>query len=461
MPKITRTDKWTIAATPSQRHQLQQTLGIYRDYVRLLIGVVWTHWPQIAKAQSQCFAVERLVHATAKNPSPRYGLFDRRFHKFPSYLRRAAIEAACGQVSSFVTRYAMWQSGRRKRRDALPPLRTNDNALNPPLYRGQCIKFDDAITAASIKVWNGSDWVWIDVPIKGKRNRHAIPTNKAQSPTLLIGKRVMLAIPFESFVKLPPRKGVQRVCALDLGINTTATASIITEDGTVVARQFFHRGADIDRRDKGLVQIRRKARQTMGAAGKLCKGFCSNAYRKGANRNRQMANHLSGEIVAFAIAHDATIIVFERLKHFRPRAGQKRSSLRQRFHGWLHRKLVTKVEERAEEACIRTEFVHPAGTSKYAFDGSGEVKRNPKNRALVTFANGKQYNADLSASYNIGARFFARTLGLSAGNGKACVSGKRSRTQPRIPVTLSTLWLHAQSGRAVEREAPSTVPSGT
>ncbi len=133
----------------------------------------------------------------------------------------------------------------------------------------------------------------------------------------------------------------------------------------------------------------------------------------------------------------------------------------QRFHGWLHRKLVAKVKERAEEACLRTEFVPPAGTSKYAFDGSGEVKRDPKKRALVTFPNSKRYDADLfCASYNIGARLFARMLGLSAGNGKACGSGRSSRTQLRIPVTPSTLWLRAQSSRAAEREAPSTAPSG-
>lgn len=96
-----------------------------QDKKRTKCGVVFA-------AESQCAAVERLVHATAKNPNQRYRLFDQRFPKFPSYLRRAAIEAACGQVSSFVTRYAMWQSGRRKRRAALPPLRTNENDLNKP-----------------------------------------------------------------------------------------------------------------------------------------------------------------------------------------------------------------------------------------------------------------------------------------------------------------------------------------
>ena len=48
------------------------------------------------------------------------------------------------------------------------------------------------------------------------------------------------------------------------------------------------------------------------------------------------------------------------------------------------------------------------GTSKLAFDGSGKVTRDKHNHSICTFANGKQYNCDLSASYNIGARFFLR-----------------------------------------------------
>ena len=457
MPKTTRTDKWKLAPSAAQQTMLRATMALYRRYVRALIGVVWVHFPEIQKAKSPCTAVERLMHSTAKNSFPTYRYFVTHFHKFPSYLRRAAIEAAIGQVSSFSTRYAEWQSGQRKRRTATPPRRTAENAMNPSLYRGQCIKFDDDYSTASIKVWNGRDWAWIEVPIAKKRQRHTVSTNKALSPSLLIdGARFQLAVPFENFAKLPKRSEVDRVCAIDLGINTTATASIVTASGTVVARRFFHRGTDIDRRDKGLSQISKKAHQTMGLGGQLGDGFCAHRYRKAVNRNREMVNRLSGEILAFALKHEARAIVFEHLRHFRPAAGKRGSSLRQRFHGWLHRKLADKVHERAEEACLRTEYVAPAGTSKFAYDGSGEVRRNPKNRALATFATGKCYNADLNASYNIGARFFARVLGLSGRRANAGVSGKSSRTPSRIPITLSSLWLHAQSGRVVSVDAATT-----
>ncbi|RGS13108.1 transposase [Blautia obeum] len=49
-------------------------------------------------------------------------------------------------------------------------------------------------------------------------------------------------------------------------------------------------------------------------------------------------------------------------------------------------------------------------TSRLACDGSGTVVRDPGNHSLCTFQNGKRYNCDLSASYNIGARYFIREL---------------------------------------------------
>ena len=461
MPKTIRTDKWSLRSTDAQRVMVRDTLALYRAYVRALVGVIWVHEREINQAQSACFAVERLIHATKKNPAPRYRYFGQKFKKFPSYLRRVAIEAALGQVSSFSSRYRKWASGMRGKRTAKPPRRTAENLMNPSLYRGQCVKFNDDHTVASIKLWSGSDWIWSDFPITARGKRHAVSRNKALSPALMAnGRRVQLAVPFEGAVELPAKKQVTRVCGVDLGINTTAVASIVTEAGTVVSRQFFHRGADIDRRDKGLRQISKKASLTMGRSGRLCEGFCAPIYAKAHRRNRDMINRLSGEILAFAQAHGASAIVLEHMKGFRPRGGRRHSTLRQRFHGWLHRKLSQKLAERATEAGMLTAHVTAAGTSKYAFDGSGIIRRDENNRALATFQNGKRYNADLSASYNIAARFFAKVLGLNGRRASASASGKSSRAEPRIPVTLSTLWLHAQARLGGDSEAATTSPQG-
>ncbi|MEJ8775524.1 hypothetical protein [Blautia sp. HCN-1074] len=49
-------------------------------------------------------------------------------------------------------------------------------------------------------------------------------------------------------------------------------------------------------------------------------------------------------------------------------------------------------------------------TSRLAYDGSGIVLRDWRNHSLCAFQTGKRYNCDLSASYNIGARYFIREL---------------------------------------------------
>ena len=59
---------------------------------------------------------------------------------------------------------------------------------------------------------------------------------------------------------------------------------------------------------------------------------------------------------------------------------------------------------------IRVFLINPKNTSALAFDGSGKVSRDNNNFSLCTFTSGKRYHCDLNASYNIGARYFLRTL---------------------------------------------------
>ena len=94
-------------------------------------------------------------------------------------------------------------------------------------------------------------------------------------------------------------------------------------------------------------------------------------------------------------------------------------------------------------------------TSSYAFDGSGKLKRNKDNYELAVFANAKQYNTDLSASYNIGAKFIDQLLG---GNSPEDLKGKSSCKSLRSPVTLSILWRLPPSS-IVELDPP-TSPQG-
>lgn len=234
----------------------------------------------------------------------------------------------------------------------------------------------------------------------------------------------------------PPCGGIDGTQQKPTLCPTLATASIVSSNGTVAARRFFHPAADIDRRDKRAAIIRGKARKT----GTLSKGFARQWYQKVQRINENMAQQVSRQLVNFALSEGADVIVLEDLKGWRPKGGKKRSGLRQRFHHWLHRRLATLIEHKMKEAGGKVTVVYARGTSSWAFDGSGRVKRDKKQYELATFASGKRYNADLNASYNIGARYWAWKHQLTRRKDGQVSGGQCTPGSPRMPVTLSTLW---------------------
>ncbi len=434
---IIRTDKWNLNPSAEQRLLFAQTVKVYRRLCRHLVGIIFTHWSELGGLSSQQVipAVERLIHQTAQNPNPRYSSIDRVFHKFPSYYRRAAIAFAVGQVSSFVTRYQEWQSGIRYPSDAKPPTLNSDTGCYPVLYKGQCYKLH-GFNSLEIKVFTGSDWIWTNVQISGLRERHTVDDNKLLSPSLIVNNKAChLSVPFECHpAKQQPDKNV---VAVDLGLNTTATVSVVSFDGTVIHREFIHPGRDIDRRDKRLKSVSTRARHTMGSCGKLHKGFCSNTYRKCRNINQQIAHIVSKGIVNIALQFNAEAIVFENLKGWKAKGGRKRSTLRQRFHGWLKAMIRDYTEMKWQEIGGKAIDVIAAYTSKLAYDGSGFVQRDSKNYALALFASGKRYNCDLNGSQNIAARGILQLVHRKDNEGRSSRSSGRS---PRSWACLCDLW---------------------
>ena len=77
---------------------------------------------------------------------------------------------------------------------------------------------------------------------------------------------------------------------------------------------------------------------------------------------------------------------------------------------WRKNYIQNIVAHKAHRNGIRISHICAWNTSKLAYDGSGAVTRDKDNYSLCTFNTGKRYNCDLSASYNIGARYFIREL---------------------------------------------------
>ncbi|MBC7622320.1 MAG: hypothetical protein H7232_02920 [Aeromicrobium sp.] len=140
--KLIRSEAHQLSASPDVQADVARTIKFYRAAVRALSTVIQTHWSAIANAPSKCFAIESLFHPTAKRPVVRYAILSRKLGKMPSYLRRAAIEAAYGAVSSYLSNYSNWLDDTERERGSRPP-RLGINNVNPPLYGGNMILIDD------------------------------------------------------------------------------------------------------------------------------------------------------------------------------------------------------------------------------------------------------------------------------------------------------------------------------
>ena len=122
--------------------------------------------------------------------------------------------------------------------------------------------------------------------------------------------------------------------------------------------------------------------------------------------NEELAKKTAAAIARFAEESGADVIVFEYLDM----KGRIRGKRKMRLHMWKKRGVQKICAHMAHRKGIRVSRVCAWNTSALAYDGSGDVERDPDNHSLCTFTNGKRYNCDLSASYNIGARYYIREL---------------------------------------------------
>ena len=170
-------------------------------------------------------------------------------------------------------------------------------------------------------------------------------------------------------------------------------------DGTVCARKFIGFADEKDRLWKVLNRIRKKNR---GHGPKSVGSLWKYAVRC----NEELSKKTAAAIVRFAQENHADVIVFEHLDM----KGKIRGKRKMRLHIWKKRGIQKTCAHMAHREGMRVAHVCAWKTSALAYDGSGKVERDPDNHSLCTFRNGKRYNCDLSASYNIGARYFIREL---------------------------------------------------
>ena len=386
-----------------QNIPIRQTLDVYRSAVSYLVEIyaqVWEELEGILEAKKRFNEAEHLIHTTKKNQA-RFD-FDIRFQKMPSYLRRAAIQHALGSVSSYKTRLGLWE--KTGQRESKPKLVYENHAM-PVFYRDVMYRENEnGKDAAYLKLYDGHDWKWFHVRLSHTDMEYLRKNwsgKKASAPTLERRyRKYFLRFSYTEDViltKVPIRE--QIICSVDLGINTDAVCTIMQSDGTVLGRKFINFSSEKDRMYRVLGRISRFQRKHGSVQVKS-----RWAYAK--RLNTELGRKIAGAVTGYAEENHADVIVFEYLEIKGKISGRKK----QKLHLWKKRDIQKRCEHQAHRRGMRISRICAWNTSRLAYDGSGTVVRDSGNHSLCTFQNGKRYNCDLSASYNIGARYFIREL---------------------------------------------------
>lgn len=381
---------------------LEASIRIYRDALRVLIPIIDDNWEILSKyefANQKYKCVENWIHNTRDNQAV-YN-FNEQFPKLPAYLRRSAIAKALGIVSSYRSNLENWNE---ERKGQAPKLSLTHYAY-PAYYKRDLFRnFDPIRQTIELKVFKNNDWVFETYKLKtsdctyyqkylaGKKQNVPIIQKK--------GRRFYATFSYEEETELVSEKSIDKICAIDLGLNTDATCSIMDKDGTVYARKFISFSKEHDQLNTQLGRIKRN--QKRGSRNN------KTLWRKVAGISQDIADKTARAILDFGTEHGVDVFVLEYLDF-------KGENTVKRAHFWRYKRIYKVLTHKAHQHGLRVARVNARNTSRLAFDGSGWSKRGREitpntPHALMQFPNGKMYNADLNASYNIGARYFIRHL---------------------------------------------------
>ena len=381
---------------------LEISIGLYRKALRMLIPIINDGWDSISECRhvnQKYNLIEKWIHNTRTNQA--LFDFDEQFPKFPTYLRRSAIAKALGIVSSYRSNLENWERGGKGQ----APKLSLTHFTYPAYYKGNLFRnFDPIHQTIELKVFKNGDWVYDVYQLKTSDCRYyqTYLTGKKQNVPIIQkkGRRFYATFSYEEETTLISEESIAKICAIDLGLNTDATCSIMAKDGTVYARKFISFSKEHDRLCTQLGRIKRN--QKRGSR------HNKTLWRKVAGISQDIADKTVKAILDFGNEHGVDAFVLEYLDF-------KGKSPVKRVHFWQYKRIYKVLSQKTHQHGLRVARVNARNTSRLAFDGSGWSKRGREidedtPYALIQFVTGKIYNADLNASYNIGARYFIKHL---------------------------------------------------
>lgn len=416
------------------------TLRIYRHAVDFFLSVILDEWDDIHFIKGDMYQkkhIEKLTIRTHKNPNPKYPFedADKTFYKMPCYLRRAAIAEALGKASSYKSNLSNWEADDPETR-GLAPAYPHAGYDYPALYRDNVYR-QTGDYEAQVKIFVRNTWDWVTVQLKKSDmdyinkhctgRKHCVPTLQKR------GKEWFLDFSFEEETKLPYTSVYgQTIAAVDLGINSAATVSVMKSDGTILGRHFLQLTKEQDSLIHAVNRIKKAQQHGARKTPRL--------WAKADGINDAIAVKTAQFIMDTAVLYNADVIVFEHLDL----NGKKHGSRKQRLHLWKSRYVQSMVYDKAHRLGMHVSHVNAWGTSRLAYDGSGRVLRGReagyRTNSICVFTTGKIYNCDLNASYNIGARYFVREILKSLpATARLAIGAEVPQCAKRSTCTLSAL----------------------
>ena len=381
---------------------LETSIELYRKALRILIPIINDGWDLISECRyvnQKYNLIEKWIHNTRTNRA-RFD-FDEQLPKFPTYLRRSAIAKALGIVSSYRSNLENWEQNR----NGQAPKLSLTHFAYPAYYKGNLFRnFDPIRQTIELKVFKNNDWVYETYKLKTSDCTYyqTYLSGKKQNVPIIQkkGRRFYANFSYEEETHLIPEESIGKICAVDLGLGTDATCSIMDKDGTVYARKFISFSKEHDQLHTQLGHIKRNQKRGSHHNKTL--------WRKVSGINQDIADKTARAILDFGNEHGVDAFALEYLDF-------KGKNTVKRAHFWRYKRIYKVLCHKAHQHGLRITRVNARNTSRLAFDGSGWSKRGREITmdtpySLMQFTTGKIYNADLNASYNIGARYFIKHL---------------------------------------------------
>jgi hypothetical protein len=172
MAKATTTIKQVLNHRSEQSAWFAATQALFNRVAAFYFEVIGAHDGLLDLSTKEALtALEKLTHATKKNPHPVMPLCEIA-QDVPALFRRAAIHAALGSARSFYAHLAKWKTKKEKaqakgkkftERPPVPPRTWNKSTT---LYAGMWKERKPG--SLLLKVWTGTCWSWLKCRLTGR-----------------------------------------------------------------------------------------------------------------------------------------------------------------------------------------------------------------------------------------------------------------------------------------------------